>query len=194
MTRNWHSVIARSALALSGGLLAAGCAAHGNAQEETGAPPPAVVEAIEAGGVANVDHPERFPLVAAEQYVTRPALSVTGVVANDVSRAVPVMSLASGRAIDIRVRLGDEVQQGQLLMRVKSPDISAGFSEYRHALADETLARTQLERSKRLYERGAIPKKDLEVAADDEGFGWPEDAPWPVDAEVEEALCRGGGA
>jgi cobalt-zinc-cadmium efflux system membrane fusion protein len=167
MTRNWH-LIARATLALSGALLAAGCTAHGSAQEETGAPPPAVVESIEAGAVANIDHPERFPLVEATQFVARPSLSVTGVVANDVSRSVPVMALASGRAIDVLVRLGDEVKQGQLLMRVKSPDISAGFSEYRHALADETLARTQLERSKRLYERGAIPKKDLEVAEDAE--------------------------
>jgi membrane fusion protein, heavy metal efflux system len=168
MIRIWRSLIESSALALFGGLLAAGCAAHGQAQEGAGAPPPAVVESIEAGGVANVDHPERFPLVTAEQYVTRPSLSVTGVVTSDVSRAVPVMSMASGRAIDIRARLGDEVQQGQLLIRVKSPDISAAFADYRHALADEILARTQLERSKRLFARGAIAQKDLDVAQDAE--------------------------
>ena len=167
MTQNWRSLITRSAFVLPAALLAAGCS-HGQAQEESGAPPPAVVEAVEAGGVANVEHPERFPLVKADQYVTRPALSVTGVVSNDVSRAVPVMSLASGRAFDVRVRLGDEVKQGQLLMRVKSPDISAALSDLRHAVADEVLARAQFERSKRLYERGAIAQKDLEVAQDAE--------------------------
>ena len=78
------------------------------------------------------------------------------------------MSLASGRAIDVRVRLGDEVQQGQLLMRIKSADISAAFSDYRHAVADEVLARAQLDRAKALYERGAIAQKDLEVAQDAE--------------------------
>ena len=144
MTRIHRSLIVSAALACSGGLFA-GCTAHGHAQEESGAPPPSVVESIEAGSVANVEHPERFPLAPAERYVTRSALSVTGVVANDVSRAVPVMALASGRAIDVLVRLGDEVKQGQLLMRVKSPDISAGFSDYRHAVADETLARAQLD-------------------------------------------------
>ena len=50
MTRICHSLIASAALALSGGLLAAGCAARGSAQEDAGAPPPAVVESIEAGG------------------------------------------------------------------------------------------------------------------------------------------------
>jgi cobalt-zinc-cadmium efflux system membrane fusion protein len=127
-----------------------------------------VVENAEAGGIATVEHPERFPLVAAETYMTRPALSVTGVVTSDVSRAVPVMSLASGRAFDVRVRLGDEVHEGQLLMRVKSPDISAAFADYHHAEADEVLARAQLTRAKRLYERGAIAQKDLEVSQDAE--------------------------
>jgi membrane fusion protein, heavy metal efflux system len=168
MTRIWRSFITTSAVVLPAALVATGCAARPKAQEESGAPPPAVVESIEAGGVANIDHPERFPLVAAEQYVIRPALSVTGVVTNDVSRAVPVMSLASGRAVDVRVRLGDDVKQGQLLMRVKSPDISAALSDLRHAVADETLARAQFERSKRLYDRGAVAQKDLEVAQDAE--------------------------
>ena len=167
MTRIWRSFITTSALVLPAALGAASCS-RGHAQETSTAPPPAVVESVEAGGVANVEHPERFPLVSAEQYVSRPALSVTGVVANDVSRAVPVMSLASGRALDVRVRLGDEVRQGQLLMRVKSPDISSALSDLRHATADEVLARAQLQRSKRLYERGAIAQKDLEVAQDAE--------------------------
>jgi cobalt-zinc-cadmium efflux system membrane fusion protein len=116
--------------------------------------------------VAKVDHPEQFPLAVAEQYQSRPALSVTGVVTNDVSRAVAVLSLASGRALDVRMRLGDEVHRGQLLMRIKSADISGVFSDYRHAVADEVLARAQLDRSKVLFDRGAIAQKDLEVAQD----------------------------
>jgi membrane fusion protein, heavy metal efflux system len=167
MTRTIRSLVAASACLPLAGLFAAGCS-HSAAQEAGTGPVPPTVEMIEAGGVAVVDHPERFPLVAAEQYTSRPALSVTGLVANDVSRAVPVMSLASGRAIDVRVRLGDDVRKGQLLMRVKSNDISAALANYRHAVADETLSKAQLDRSKRLYVRGAIAQKDLEVAQDAE--------------------------
>jgi cobalt-zinc-cadmium efflux system membrane fusion protein len=165
MTRRWLSFLTPPALVLAGGLFITACT-HGSAQEQSGAPPDAVVEATEAGSLARVDHPEQFPLVAADTYEARSALSVTGVVTNDVSRAVPVLSLASGRAVDVRVRLGDQVHQGQLLMRVKSSDISGAFSDYRHALADEILARAQLDRSKRLYARGAIAQKDLEIAQD----------------------------
>jgi cobalt-zinc-cadmium efflux system membrane fusion protein len=93
-------------------------------------------------------------------------LSVTGAVSPDVSRAVPVVSLASGRVIDLRVRLGDSVKEGQLLLRIQSTDIASAFSDFRKAQADETLARAQLDRTRLLFERGAAAKKDLEVAQD----------------------------
>jgi cobalt-zinc-cadmium efflux system membrane fusion protein len=49
---------------------------------------------------------------------------------------------------------------------VQSPDISQAFSDYRQAQADEVLAKSQFERAKVLYEKGAIAQKDLEVAQD----------------------------
>jgi cobalt-zinc-cadmium efflux system membrane fusion protein len=116
--------------------------------------------------VARVDHAELFPLVVAERYEARPAVSVTGVVSPDVARAVAVVSMASGRVVDVRARLGDEVHQGQVLLRIRSADISSAFSDYRHALTDKQLTGTQLDRAKALYERGAIAQKDLEVAQD----------------------------
>jgi cobalt-zinc-cadmium efflux system membrane fusion protein len=66
--------------------------------------------------------------------------------------------------IEVHARLGDTVTKGQLLLKVQSADISAAYSDYQQAIADEALARKQLDRSKRLYERGAIAQKDLELA------------------------------
>ncbi len=86
----------------------------------------------------------------------------------DVSRSVPVISLASGRVVDIRARLGDTVQKGQILMKVQSNDLSGAFSDYRHAKADHVLAQAQLDRSKLLFDKGAIAQKELEVAVDTE--------------------------
>jgi cobalt-zinc-cadmium efflux system membrane fusion protein len=113
-----------------------------------------------------VDHPEQFPLVAVSSHQAATTLTVTGVVAPDVSRNVAVVSLASGRVIDLRVRLGDRVQRGQLLLRVQSADVAGALSDYRKARADDELARTQLERGHALFDRGAIAQKDLEVAQD----------------------------
>jgi cobalt-zinc-cadmium efflux system membrane fusion protein len=148
--------------------VACSACAHGSAQTETGAPPPPTVEEEGNGTVVRVDHPERFPLAAASLRRAAPELSTTGVVSPDVSRAIPVVSLASGRVVDVRARLGDTVQKGQVLLRIQSADVAGAFSDYRKAVADEALARTQLERAQVLFDRGAIAKKDLEVAQDAE--------------------------
>jgi cobalt-zinc-cadmium efflux system membrane fusion protein len=76
--------------------------------------------------------------------------------------------MASGRVVEIRARLGDTVKKGQLLMRVQSADLADAFSDYRQAVADERLAVVQLARSKILYDKGAIPQKELEVAQEAE--------------------------
>lgn len=149
-------------------VLLAGCNAEGKIDPETGAPPPAQVVHEGDVNLFKVDHPEQFPIVTAQRHVATPELNVTGVVQADVSRNVPVVSLASGRVVEIHARLGDVVTKGQLLMRVQSNDIASAFADYRHAQADETLARAQLERSKTLYDKGAIALKDVEVAEDTE--------------------------
>lgn len=93
-----------------------------------------------------------------------PELNVTGVISADISRNVPVISLASGRVVEIDARLGDEVKKGQLLFKVRSTDIAQAFSDYRKAVANEQLTKVQLDRAKTLFDKGAIATKDLEVA------------------------------
>jgi len=132
------------------------------------APPQAQVVREQDGGAFSVDHPERFELAVAGEYEAAPELNVTGTVSPDISRNIPVISIASGRVVDIRARLGDTVTKGQVLMRVQSADIAQAFSDYRQAVADEILARAQLDRSKLLYDKGAIAQKDLELAVDTE--------------------------
>jgi cobalt-zinc-cadmium efflux system membrane fusion protein len=101
----------------------------------------------------------------------------------DISRNVPVISLASGRVVDIAARLGDTVQKGQVLLRVQSADIAGAFSDYQKAVADEQLTRTQLERADRLYAKGAIALNDLQVAQD-------TDAKAKVDVKTTAARLR----
>ena len=122
----------------------------------------------EQGDLVKVDHPERFPMATASRHASAPELSVTGVVCVDVARSVPVVSMASGRIVEIRARLGDTVKKGQLLMRVQSADLADAFSDYRQAVAEERLAAAQLARSKVLFDKGAIAQKDLEVAQETE--------------------------
>jgi cobalt-zinc-cadmium efflux system membrane fusion protein len=144
------------------------------------APPPAkVISGVDVSFFA-VEHPEWYPIVTASEYQAQSQLPVTGTVFPDISRTVPVISLASGRIVDIRARLGDTVQKGQLLLRVRSDDISGGFDAYRKAISDELLARKQLDRAKDLYQHGAIAQQDLEVAQDTE-----DDAKTTLDTATE---------
>src|SRR6202048_619718 len=132
------------------------------------APAPVNVEHEQDANVVQVDHPGQFPLAAAVEHVSTSQLVVTGVVSPDISRTVPVISLAVGRVVEIKARLGDTVRKGQVLLRVQSADMSAAFSDYRKALVDEQLSRTQLERSRLLYDKGAVSLNDLQIAQDTE--------------------------
>lgn len=123
------------------------------------APDPSVIE---------VQHPERFSVVAVEQRRSADEMLVNGVVAPDVNRSVPVLSLAGGRVVEIRTKLGDDVKKGQVLLEINSPDVSAAFSDYQKFRTDLTLAQKQLDRAQTLYARGAIAQKDLETAEDAE--------------------------
>jgi membrane fusion protein, heavy metal efflux system len=128
-------------------------------------PPPNVVSDVDLS-FFTVEHPEQFPLIEATAHPNVSELVVTGTVTPDISRNVPVVSLASGRVVAIHARLGDTVRKGQLLLTIRSDDVAGGFDAYRKAVADELLARKQLNRAVDLYAHGAIAEQDLEVAKD----------------------------
>jgi membrane fusion protein, heavy metal efflux system len=139
---------------------------EGKPDPKAEAPPAAtVVPDLDANNF-KVDHPEQFPMVTAVEHKAAPALNVTGVVQPDINRAVPVISLAAGRVVEIKARLGDTVTKGQLLLRVRSNDVSGAYQTYLKAENDERLARVQLQRAQILYDKGAVAKSALEQAED----------------------------
>jgi cobalt-zinc-cadmium efflux system membrane fusion protein len=163
---------ARFALAaiavLAASWMLAGCGQKVEANPKSGEPPPADVIHESDGSLFRVDHPQQFPVATAGEHNAAPELKTTGSVNPDVSRNIPVISLASGRIVEIDARLGDTVAKGQLLLKIQSQDIAQAFSDYRQAVADQALAQAQLDRAKILLEKGAIAKKDEEVAEDAE--------------------------
>ncbi len=161
-------LIVVAALCLPLSFLFVGCN-ETKADPKAEAPPAATVEPDLDANNFKVDNPQQFPLVAASEHKAAPALNVTGVVQPDINRAVPVISLASGRVVEIKARLGDVVTKGQLLLRVRSNDVSGAFQTFVKAENDERLARVQLERAQILYDKGAIAKSALEQAEDTEG-------------------------
>jgi len=149
---------------LSTPLLLESCGEKGKADVSKEAPPPAEVIQEPDANLVVVDKPDQFPLFTATAVDIAPELNATAAVSPDVSRQIPVISLAAGRVAAIYARLGDTVKKGQLLMKIQSTDISGAYNDYLKAVADEKLARVQLQRSRDLKERGAIAEKDVEVS------------------------------
>src|SRR5271168_3040945 len=155
--------LARLAVFLT--LAVAGCdESKPNIQAE--APPPLKLQKVEDRNLFKVDHPDQFALTEAVAHVATSQLRATGTVSPDISRTVPVISIATGRIVEIGARLGDTVKKGQVLLRVQSADIAGAYSDYQKAVADEQLTRTQFERAQLLYDKGAISLNDLQVAQD----------------------------
>jgi cobalt-zinc-cadmium efflux system membrane fusion protein len=160
-------ITARSAVALfllaAFGLALSAC--HGK-NEGDGAPPPAqVVEVPDMNLIAiSQDDVSKFPLATVDKTEAAVELSATGSVFPDVSREVPVISLANGRVVDIKTRLDDNVKKGQLLFSVQSPDISTAFDAYLKAVNDEQLADKAYLRAQDLFQHGAVSQAMLEQA------------------------------
>jgi cobalt-zinc-cadmium efflux system membrane fusion protein len=135
-----------------------------------GAPPEAPVTHVSDMNLITVDASKanQFPLQAAEKLEEAAEISATGSVNPDISRTVPVISLANGRVVDIKVRLDDYVKKGQLLIRVQSPDVSTAFDAYLKAVNDEQLANKAYIRAKELLEHGAISQAIYEQTEDTE--------------------------
>jgi cobalt-zinc-cadmium efflux system membrane fusion protein len=151
-------------LAGSIGLFLAGCKRQDANRAAEEAPPAPVVAGTAQGDTIKIDKADRFPIVRAITRDVVGTLNVTGAVNPDVSREIPVLSLANGRVVALHVGLGDQVRKGQLVMEVQSPDVSTAFNTYLKAVHDEHQTQVTLDRDKLLYDKGAIPQTQLEQA------------------------------
>lgn len=75
---------------------------------------------------------------------------------------------------------------------MRSDDVTGGFADYRKAVADEVLARAQLERARDLYRHGAISTNNRQLA---ENVATKECgvAPWPLRGRAEVLLADAAG-
>lgn len=124
------------------------------------------VEASSDPGIVRVSTGAQFPLAEVQVRKVSDELHVNGVITPDINRSVPVVSLGSGRVVDIKAKLGDNVRKGQTLLLIDSPDLSQALSDYQKFRADEQLTAKQVARAQLLYDKGAIALADLETAQD----------------------------
>lgn len=135
-----------------------------------GAPPPAQVIEVPDMNLITIDQNDlsKFPLAQVGEMQVPSELSATGSVFPDISREVPVISLANGRVVGIKVRLDDNIKKGELLFQVQSPDVTNAYDAYLKAVNDEQLARKNWIRAQDLLNHGAISQAMTDQADDAE--------------------------
>lgn len=151
-------------------LLAAGCGSSPQPAETANAAAP--VAAVPAGQVV---FPAGSPKLAQIQVVAVangqvPADEVTspGKVEANPNRTSHVALPVPGRVMNVFVKIGDYVRQGQPLLQVESPDADAALSTHLQALASVTQsksalvkAQADLERVRDLFAHNAVAQKEV---------------------------------
>ncbi len=97
----------------------------------------------------------------------RPTVDVTGTVAFDGDHSTQVLAPISGPVTTILVEPGAEVQAGDPLAYVVSPDFGAALGGYRKARSNAVNAVRIAMRDSALYAHDAIARQDLEQAQAD---------------------------
>ncbi|MBI4893891.1 MAG: efflux RND transporter periplasmic adaptor subunit [Acidobacteria bacterium] len=95
-------------------------------------------------------------------------VAAPGKVEANMNRLSHVVLPVTGRVNSVLVKMGDFVRQGQALLTLESADVDAAVSVYQQAQATITQAKSalakaqmDLDRSKDLFEHGAVPQKDV---------------------------------
>jgi cobalt-zinc-cadmium efflux system membrane fusion protein len=78
-----------------------------------------------------------------------------------------ISSPVQGRVLEVRARLGQEVQAGEVLLVIESPDMNQAYSDYIRETSELDLAQRTYELTKGLYESKAVAFKDLKQVEND---------------------------
>jgi cobalt-zinc-cadmium efflux system membrane fusion protein len=96
-----------------------------------------------------------------------PVFTLVGKIAYGEDRYSKISSPLQGRVIEVRVKLGDRVKVGDVLLVIDSPDITSAYSDFVKEASDLDYATRAYELAKDLYENKAVPFKDFKQAEND---------------------------
>ena len=107
-----------------------------------------------------------IPTVVVKQQVTELAIELDGVI--QAVKQSTVAAQAAGRIVAMPLRVGDKVRAGQLLATIDDREAAAGLqrsqAQINQAEAELQNAKTNLERTRDLQEKGFVSKSALDTA------------------------------
>lgn len=110
---------------------------------------------------------ERVKVAPVEAETMRATRVLPANVEADATRTVNILPPVTGRVLELKVQLGDEVKRGQALAVIDSGDLAQAYADDDKARATLELTRLALERAKGLAQFGGGAKKELEQAQSD---------------------------
>jgi len=110
---------------------------------------------------------ERVETAVVSTSQVNPVVTLAGKVAYGEDRYSRISSPLQGRVLEVRVKLGDRVKAGDVLLIIDSPDITSAYSEFIKEASDLDFATRAYDLAKDLYENKAIPLKDFKQAEND---------------------------
>ena len=149
------------ALAAAVALLSAGCN-----RAKTAADAKAAETASQQPGLFTMsgDQVAHLKVTTVQRSTWNTTVRTTGTVDWDADHTTQAITQVSGPISRILVDAGSKVRAGDPLLYVSSPDIAAAIATYKKTRNQQDLAKRALDRSQELLDRGAIAKKELEVA------------------------------
>lgn len=94
-------------------------------------------------------------------------LVLPAVVEADPGRLIKVLPPLAGRVTQLKVQLGERVENGQQLVVIDSPDLAAAYADYDRAKVLLELATKTRDRQRGLAKAGGTAEKDLQQAETD---------------------------
>lgn len=170
-TRTAFATTPRRHRALFGSLLAAfilvtsGCQqTHGDTARDAPPAPMLVRQGERISVPANSPMRTRLSVATVDSATGAHALQLPAVVEADPARSVNIVPPLAGRLLALKVKLGDSVQQGQVLAVIAAPDLAQAYADADKARDARELARSALARAQGVNLAGANAAKDLEQA------------------------------
>lgn len=111
---------------------------------------------------------QRLSVAAAEAEESSASLRVPAIVEADPARTINVLAPGAGRVRELKVALGDQVKQGQVLALIDSPDLAQAYADNDKAAAAATLAAKNLKYQQAQFQIGAAAQRELDSARNDD--------------------------
>ena len=105
---------------------------------------------------------KQLKIVAVGQNLMRDSLRVPALVELDQHRVARIGASVTGRVVEIKTMLGQEVRKGELLAMLNSTELGMAQSAYLKANSQVNLHRLEAERARLLFDSGVIAAAKLQ--------------------------------